>query len=109
MAGFGDFYQPPSVTPLGFTLGEIAAKKGDLTVNHGLNQFEMGRTTDRAAQDTVNRFSAQGASRSSAKNQATNRLYEDSTWAGGREQIGFNQAINDLDRQRRLATFGVLY
>ncbi len=109
MAGFGDFYTPPQGTPLGFTLADISARRSDLTVNQGLNRFELGRNTDRAAQDTVNRFSAQGAARSSAKNQATNRLYEDSTWAGGRSEVGFSQALNDLDRQRRLATFGVLY
>lgn len=109
MAGFSDFYQPPQGTPLGFSLADIAARKSDLTVNQGLNRFELGRNTDRAAADTVNRFSAMGAGRSSAKNQATNRLYEDSTWAGGRSEVGFSQALNDLDRQRRLATFGVLY
>lgn len=108
MAGFADFYSAPSGTPLGFTLGDLAAQRGDLTVNQGLNRFELGRQTDRGAADTVARFSAQGAGRSSAKNRATNRLYEDATFAGGRSEIAFNQALADLDRQRRLATFGVL-
>lgn len=109
MAGFADFYQPPAGTPLGFTLGDLASKRNDLNVNQGLSRFELGRQTDRAAHDTVASFSARGAGRSSAKNLATNRLYEDSTWAGGKSEIGYSQALRDLDRSRRLATFGVLY
>jgi hypothetical protein len=109
MASFGQFYTPPQGTPLGFTLGEIAAKKGDLNVNQGLNRFELGRQTDRAIDDTHAKFATQGSFYGSARRKATNKIYEDSTWAGGRSEIGFSQAINDLDRQRRLATFGVLY
>lgn len=109
MAGFTDFYSPPTGTPLGFTLGDLAAKRNDLTVNHGLDSFEMGRQFDRGTQDIGNQFSAQGAARSSAKNQSLGRLGEDYTWSAGRSQVNLTQALSDLDRQRRLATFGVLY
>lgn len=108
MAGFADFYQPYTGTPLGFTLGEIATRRGDLGTSRSLDRFQSGRQYDRAVGDTVSTFSAQGAGRSSAKNQATNRLYEDYTFGEGRNELAYNQALRDLDRQRRLAVFGIL-
>lgn len=108
MATFADFYQPYTGTPLGFTLGDLRQSEGQLTTNRGLDRFQMGRDFDRAALDTVRGFSARGAGRSSAKNQATNRLYEDYTFGQGRAETSYNQALADLQRQRRLATFGVL-
>lgn len=109
MAGWADLYNPPSGVPLGFTLGDIATKRARAQQDFGQQKFDQGQAYSRAVTDTVGSFAARGAGRSGAKNQATNRIFEDYTRDQGKGQLDLNRALEDLDRQRRLATMGVIY
>ena len=64
---------------------------------------------DRAVGDTVAGFSSRGAGRSSAKNMATNRMFEDFGEDAAQNRLQYNRALEDLQQQRRLATFGAVY
>jgi hypothetical protein len=109
MAGWADLYNPPPGVPLGFTLGDINTQGSRLRQDAAVSQFEQARGFGRAAADTVSHFSAQGAGRSSAKNLATNRMFEDYTSDAAKSHLNLDRALDDLRRQRALATFGVIY
>ncbi len=109
MAGWADLYAPQSAVPLGFTLGDIAKKRANTSIDAATDEFDRGKGYGRALEDTVSSFSSRGAGYSSAKNKATNRMFEDYTEDTAKGRLGLSRALDDLDQQRRLATFGVIY
>lgn len=109
MASWADLYTSSNSTPLGFTLADLNTKTGRTMTDYATNVRQQAQGFDRAVGDTVAGFSARGAGRSSAKNMATNRMFEDFGEDAAQNRLQYNRALEDLQQQRRLATFGAVY
>jgi hypothetical protein len=103
-----DFYAAPQGKPLGFTLGDIAGDRSRALEDFIPQQYSRTRDFNRGTNDMVNRFSGQGAARSGAHAVAQGRMLEDYNNANAEGQRYLTRTLDSLDRQRRLATLGVL-
>jgi hypothetical protein len=108
IAAFSQFYQQPTGTPLGYTLGDIGLEKGNAQEDYGINRFKMTRDYNRGMGDLVDRFSGRGTARSGILSKAADRMREDYNFNTGDSERLLRRQLADLDRQRLLATVGVL-
>jgi hypothetical protein len=106
--GLQDFYGPSAGKPNAFTLGDIGIERGNALEDYGVGRFKMQRDFNRGSSDLVDRFSARGTARSGILSKAAGRMREDYNFGVGDSDRLLRRNLADLDRQRLLATLGVL-
>jgi len=108
LSALADMYASPGGKPLGFTLGDIASERNNAIEDYGQTRFKMQRDFNRGSSDLVDRFSGNGAARSGALSQAAGRMREDYNYGVGDAERLHRRQLNTLERQRYLATLGVI-
>lgn len=108
ISALSDLYSTGGGKPLGFTLGDIAGERNNALEDHGLDRFKMQRDFNRGSSDLVDRYSSMGSARSGALAKTAGRMREDYNFGVGDSERLLRRNLNNLERQRLLATLGVI-